>query len=360
MGNMMIQPMTYFDLQGVPMFSGAYLITEVSHSVKPNNTSTTFKGVRQPRTIVPLVTSASIAMNLTFDETSTGTGTGTGASLKSIGRGADWKSQVNTTSSLYNKINKNSTEDDIMNVIRDYVEGGYYHPVTWYINGEGTKNGFDVYDRSGETMFGEDRAAGQTEGTASGAAFWAYIDTQSGYGDYGTLPPTKPTANATSDNNYSRKHRTNEWNKSFLQELSTRTKVWKWNYKPTNDKKLEDLSNKMAKTQVNNLFNQNFKNQDTLVTRIKNDGRLLFAWYRARYNGSGYFSTFAKNLIKVFKENPSITDDDLLIADLNYRSDGALIDMKLGPNAKELIRKDVLVIAEIVGFKSPNKSVVAK
>jgi hypothetical protein len=207
MGNMMIQPMTYFDLQGVPMFSGAYLITEVSHSVKPNNTSTTFKGVRQPRTIVPLVTSASIAMNLTFDETSTGTGTGTGASLKSIGRGADWKSQVNTTSSLYNKINKNSTEDDIMNVIRDYVEGGYYHPVTWYINGEGTKNGFDVYDRSGETMFGEDRAAGQTEGTASGAAFWAYIDTQSGYGDYGTLPPTKPTANATSDNNYSRKHR---------------------------------------------------------------------------------------------------------------------------------------------------------
>jgi murein DD-endopeptidase MepM/ murein hydrolase activator NlpD len=87
MGNMMIQPMTYFDLQGVPMFSGAYLITEVSHSVKPNNVSTTFKGVRQPRTIVPLVTSASIAMNLTFDETATGTGTG--ASLRNIGRGAN-------------------------------------------------------------------------------------------------------------------------------------------------------------------------------------------------------------------------------------------------------------------------------
>lgn len=66
MGNMMIQPMTYFDLQGVPMFSGAYLILEVSHNFKPNNASTTFKGVRQPRTTVPIVTDAALAMDLSF------------------------------------------------------------------------------------------------------------------------------------------------------------------------------------------------------------------------------------------------------------------------------------------------------
>ncbi len=67
MGNMMIQPMTYFDLQGVPMFSGAYLITEVSHSFKPNNATTNFKGVRQPRATVPIVTDVALAMDLNFN-----------------------------------------------------------------------------------------------------------------------------------------------------------------------------------------------------------------------------------------------------------------------------------------------------
>jgi len=80
LGNMMIQPMTYFDLAGVPMFSGAYLITEVKHNFKPNNSSTTFKGVRQPRATVPIVTDAAIAMNLNFK----GTKAGSGKSINSI------------------------------------------------------------------------------------------------------------------------------------------------------------------------------------------------------------------------------------------------------------------------------------
>jgi hypothetical protein len=65
-GNMMIQPLTYFDLFGVPMFNGTYLITEVKHNFKPNNASTSFKGVRQPRATIPIVTDAAIAMNLTL------------------------------------------------------------------------------------------------------------------------------------------------------------------------------------------------------------------------------------------------------------------------------------------------------
>jgi len=68
MGNMMIQPMTYFDLAGVPMFSGAYLITEVRHNFKPNNASTTFKGVRQPRATIPIVTDAALAMKIDFKD----------------------------------------------------------------------------------------------------------------------------------------------------------------------------------------------------------------------------------------------------------------------------------------------------
>lgn len=46
MGNAMIQPMMHFQLNNIPMFHGAYLITRVKHSIKPNNMSTNFTGVR--------------------------------------------------------------------------------------------------------------------------------------------------------------------------------------------------------------------------------------------------------------------------------------------------------------------------
>ena len=67
-GNVMIQPMTYFDLFGVPMFNGTYLITEVRHNFKPNHATTTFKGVRQPIATVPIVTEAALAMNLSLKD----------------------------------------------------------------------------------------------------------------------------------------------------------------------------------------------------------------------------------------------------------------------------------------------------
>jgi predicted chitinase len=41
----------YFDLQNVPFFNGAYLITSVSHSISPNQMSTNFEGVRQSKYI---------------------------------------------------------------------------------------------------------------------------------------------------------------------------------------------------------------------------------------------------------------------------------------------------------------------
>ena len=46
MGNAMIQPMMYFQLNNIPMFHGAYMITHVKHSIKPNFMSTHFTGVR--------------------------------------------------------------------------------------------------------------------------------------------------------------------------------------------------------------------------------------------------------------------------------------------------------------------------
>ena len=81
LGNMMIQPMTYFDLIGVPMFNGAYLITTVEHNFKPNHATTRFKGVRQPRATVPVVTDAAIAMNMSFKDMKSD---GSGQSISSL------------------------------------------------------------------------------------------------------------------------------------------------------------------------------------------------------------------------------------------------------------------------------------
>lgn len=382
MGNMMIQPMTYFDLQGVPMFSGAYLITEVSHSVKPNNVSTTFKGVRQPRTIVPLVTSASIAMNLTFDETSagTGTGTGTGTSLKSIRGGVNWKDQIKTN--ITPKITSTSTLADTIKVIQTGVEGGYYHPVHWYdpkLGNQGTQRGFDTYDASGETMFGEDRAAGKTEGkdaNSSGALFWALIDKLSGYGNYGTKSQTLPTAGADFTTNYSRNRTTTKvirkgkvqsegWDLNILQKLLN-VNGWTWNYAPegADGERLKELSAKIATETTDKLLGSKWDKKgkkysfpDALKQKIKSDQRLYFSWVRARYNGSGFFQNYATNLIDVYEQNTNITNDDLLIADLDFRWEYA---QRLNPDSIILIQNDVLKIAQIVGAKPPNKSVVAK
>lgn len=70
MGCMNIQPMMYFDLQNVPFFNGAYLITNVSHNITPNTMSTTFQGVRQSQYIAPPVDDLTIDLDFNFNESS--------------------------------------------------------------------------------------------------------------------------------------------------------------------------------------------------------------------------------------------------------------------------------------------------
>jgi|688.fasta_scaffold161119_1 D-alanyl-D-alanine carboxypeptidase len=68
LGDMQIQPMMIFKLENVPMFRGTYLITSVSHNIKPHNVETTFKGVRQPIVTVPIVTEALSLLDLALAE----------------------------------------------------------------------------------------------------------------------------------------------------------------------------------------------------------------------------------------------------------------------------------------------------
>jgi hypothetical protein len=64
MGNAMIQPMMYFQLNNIPMFHGAYMITRVKHSIKPNTMSTNFNGVRIRYVKTPLIEASDFFMSL--------------------------------------------------------------------------------------------------------------------------------------------------------------------------------------------------------------------------------------------------------------------------------------------------------
>jgi hypothetical protein len=66
MGNALIQPMMYFNLRNVPMFSGPYMITKVSHQIGEGSFSTSFTGTRQPFYSLPKIDNfiQSLSVNL--------------------------------------------------------------------------------------------------------------------------------------------------------------------------------------------------------------------------------------------------------------------------------------------------------
>ena len=74
MGNAMVQPMMYFQLNNIPMFHGAYLITHVKHSIKPNYMSTVFDGVRIRNVETPILNASELYMSL-LDSVGIGTTT---------------------------------------------------------------------------------------------------------------------------------------------------------------------------------------------------------------------------------------------------------------------------------------------
>jgi hypothetical protein len=68
LGCMNIQPLMYFDLQNVPFFKGAYLITSVNHSITPNHMTTNFQGVRQSTFIAPPPKEITADLKIDFSE----------------------------------------------------------------------------------------------------------------------------------------------------------------------------------------------------------------------------------------------------------------------------------------------------
>lgn len=349
LGNMTIQPLQYFLLESIPLFNGTYWIFKVSHNITPNHVKTNFTGTRQPRVTIPIIEDISLAMLNTLSEIEASTDKSLDLSKvhsggKIITSSNEWRSTVNRGAKDFGSIKSTSTENDVIVKIQTTVEGGYYHPVMWYTN----PKKFSVYSRSGETMLGEDRAAGQTEQYPSGVEFWKIIDENSGYGNYGTLSPTLPEKNNTSKNNYSRRNRTDQWDSSYLESLKNKDKDgFGFNqFGGKNSEKLKELSRKISSERLDSYFKSYFKGNDNLVKLIKTDGRLLFLYYRASFNGPGYFKVFAKNLITVY--NSGVTNVDKLIeSELDFRWGYA---KTLNPNSRVLIEQDVTVASRIIGI----------
>ena len=68
LGCMNIQPLMYFDLQNVPFFHGAYLITSVSHNITPNHMTTSFTGLRQSKYNSSPVTDVTAYLDIDLNE----------------------------------------------------------------------------------------------------------------------------------------------------------------------------------------------------------------------------------------------------------------------------------------------------
>jgi hypothetical protein len=70
LGCMNIQPLMYFDLQNVPFFNGAYMITSVNHQISPNHMTTNFQGVRQSKYISTPPDKITADLNINLNESS--------------------------------------------------------------------------------------------------------------------------------------------------------------------------------------------------------------------------------------------------------------------------------------------------
>jgi GH25 family lysozyme M1 (1,4-beta-N-acetylmuramidase) len=59
LGNVMIQPTQYFQLENIPMYNGAYIILSVEHNISANKMMTSFSGMKILKYPIPRVTDAS-------------------------------------------------------------------------------------------------------------------------------------------------------------------------------------------------------------------------------------------------------------------------------------------------------------
>lgn len=194
----------------------------------------------------------------------------------------------------------NSFEEVTKQVIA-YLEGGYYNP-SYHITGDSR------YSASGETMFGIDRKTGKTINTSTaGKEFWAKID------------------------------------------AAQKTTKWKWNYIPPDplQKELLDLAVRMMKPLYDTLM-KTYIGDAKLQSAIESDGRLLFNFVYACWNGAGWFEGYAAEIKKAYK-NGKTNSEDLLKLFVSRRIFNENVLLK-GNKQNSLIEQGGAKIQKLVGL----------
>ena len=193
----------------------------------------------------------------------------------------------------------------MVNLVIDKLEGGYYHP-------DMLKDGRvrDIrYGGSGETMFGLDRKAGNTESTPEGREFWAYID----------------SLNARSN--------------------------WRWNYMAKDNPEVATKLRVLAGNYMKTEFARNMKNylSPESAAIVNNYAPLTFNFIYASWNGPGWFQRFAKqlnNAVASGNTDPKSLND--LINELRAGSGSSLISQgapKVASVTRALTQKDTSSMA---------------
>lgn len=186
-------------------------------------------------------------------------------------------------------------------------EGGYYHPDM--LNDGRVRD--RRYGASGETLYGIDRLNGGTMNTGpAGVKFWSIIDS-----------------------------------------LGARSK-WKWNYMPTDADRGPELL-VLASDIIKVAYEENvriyLKDKPAVKERIAQDGRLLYHFIRATWNGPGWFNGFAKRMNDALKQFPNVTNDGLVNVAYNSRKDNTGIIGNRSNNS--LIAQGAGKYAKVVGIQ---------
>ena len=160
---------------------------------------------------------------------------------------------------------------DVTKKVIDNFEGGYWNH--WECKNHPYSS---MYDKSGETMFGLDRKAGNIENLCSeGKEFFKLIDEE-----------------------------------KKKMGMSSFCKKWSYNYKGGElGDKLKDLAAKIMKKSYDRNMS-NFISDPESKKRIENNKGLLLHMSYACWNGPGFFQDFAKTLQNGVKSGMS--DDDLI------------------------------------------------
>lgn len=262
MGNAMIQPMMYFQLDNIPMFHGAYLITHVKHSIKPNYMSTNFTGVRVRHPETPILDAAELYMSLIENINITATNTTPSTSCSS--RGA--KPTITCGS-----VKKNTVYSfvEVLQIVVDNLEGAY------------CKGGVSCGDkpndiRSGETLWGLDKKNFGTGGidVSEFNKFWTAV----------------------------KKENKKKWDNCCYPKPKDKPELFKIYVTLIEDRYNDLLSSKA---------NKNLKNYSEIVKLVNSDGRLLLNLIYASFNGSGFFNGFFRMLNNAY-DNGNTTSDALL------------------------------------------------